>query len=293
MSAEYEVSSIHIIESVGEKDKGVGLELMARLRRKGGKLAEFPIEHHDVIDRDELAAVLSNIYHKEARFGLAPILHFEAHGAPEGLILRDRGKTGGKTVPWNELADRLRPINIASRFNLLAVFSCCEGIHQIGVLDTENVCPFCAVVGCEGGILTAELLDGYEQFYEILINEGKARKAERALQAAVTKSADTRFRFFTCERAFRTVCKSIKAHNRGPATRAQEIPQLRRELDRQRALHGNLTPSTDAEIEVIRKNAETKTLQDYFRKFYGVAEIPENLNRFNFDAIIADEDGAG
>jgi hypothetical protein len=275
MSAEYECSSIQIIESLGTSDEGAGDELVARLLGKGGKLADFPMDVHDVFDRAELFATLEKIFASEAKAGSVPILHFEAHGEENGLILRDKS-----VIPWGVLAKILRSFNRATRFNLLVCFSCCEGIHQLSVLNTKNMCPFSAVVGCEGSIYTRELLDGFEKFYTILINEGKASKAIRALQGCVVDSTGTKFTFLPAERAFRQVQQQIRVINSDPKLRKERIAYYRNELQRLRTIDRNLQPTTKTEIEKLLMSVERGEMRAFHENFFGLREIPENAARF-------------
>jgi len=66
----------------------------------------------------------------------------------DGLQLRERrcrilaGPADGTTVLWTELGQKLRPLNIATGFNLLVVLACCDGIHQIQAFTIHEVVPF-------------------------------------------------------------------------------------------------------------------------------------------------------
>jgi len=66
----------------------------------------------------ELIAALANVERLIVESGRGPIVHFETHGVPEGLVLADRS-----IFPWSALKTPLTAINRASRMNLLAVMS--------------------------------------------------------------------------------------------------------------------------------------------------------------------------
>jgi hypothetical protein len=53
-----------------------------------------------------------------------------------------------------------------------------------------------------------------------------------------------------------------------------------------RALNGNPTPSTEAEIDAYLRQAENTALGDFFEKFFACCEIPENKTRFNYASIV-------
>jgi hypothetical protein len=88
---------------------------------------------------------------------------------------------------------------------------CCDGIHQIKVLTAVEFALLCSR-WLSGGLYTSELINGYEVFYEILINHGNATKAEKAFQEKVA-SVDAKFRLFTCEWAFPRVYANVMRVN--------------------------------------------------------------------------------
>ena len=280
MAADYGISSLHVIDSLGGKDLGSGLKLKARLEKKAGTLKDLPIVCHDADGRDDVFRTLTKIYQEEAICGLVPILHFEVHGDAVGIHLRN-----GTIITWSELGHRLRAFNLATRFNLLVVFACCDGIHQIQVLNTSESCPFTAVVGCQGTIRTSELLDGFERFYEIIVNEGKGLAAEAALQAAVSKSAGTQFRLLSAAHAFASVYANVHRVNSDTQRRRAQIDSYRRHLDRMKALQGNLNPTTEKEISDLLLKTEEDTLRRFFESFFACAQIPENRSRFDYASV--------
>jgi hypothetical protein len=251
MPVEYAISSLHIVESLGESFGEPGRELMRRLQTKSRTLSSFPIVYHKAFERTELFDALNKILTTEAQKGSIPILHIEAHGNVAGIELRD-----GTTVLWTELAQKFRPLNIATGFNLLVVLACCDGIHQIQAFTIHEVSPFCAVVGCEGTIYTPELLNGYERFYEILVNDGKALRAEAELQAAVTRSAGTRFRLLSAEYAFASGYADYFRKTHDLKNQAERIARYRQVLEHIREQNGDPTPTTDTEILTYLQHAE-------------------------------------
>jgi hypothetical protein len=147
------------------------------------------------------------------------------------------------------------------------------------------VSPFCAVVGCEGTI-TPELLNGYERFYEILVNDGKALRAEAELQAAVTQSAGTRFRLFSAEYAFASGYADYFRKTHDPKNQAERIARYRQVLEHIHEQNGDPTPTTDTEIYTYLQHAEDTLLPQFFEKFFACAEIPDNKSRFDYASIV-------
>jgi len=80
--------------------------------------------------------------------------------------------------------------------------------------------------------------------------------------------------------------------NNDPANRRERVDYYRRQLDCMRALMGNLQPTTEAEIDRFLRQAEDKTLRDFFEVFFGFREIKENAFRFDYASIAQRARGA-
>jgi hypothetical protein len=277
MPAEYGFSKIHIVESLGELDGNPGRRLAAALAQCPGRTRDFPISIVEVFERRDFFAELDRLYREEIVRGVVPALHFETHGCEEGLELRNH-----EIVRWHELYPILARINLATRFNLLVAHACCHGINQIKILTAFRVRPFSACLGCEGEIFTDELLNGYKQFYDILINEGRALKALALLQAAAPGHPETRFSLLTCQRAFESVYSHNYRVRHAPGHEARRVEFYRRIADKNRALNGDLRPTDPAEIARILASADEKFLRRFYMNFLAIGEIPENAQRFDY-----------
>jgi hypothetical protein len=75
---------------------------------------------------------------KRAKDGLRPIIHFDTHGSKrDGLYIA----ASHEHVPWQQLVDRLRPINVATGNNLCVVSAACFGLHAIMAINIGSPAP--------------------------------------------------------------------------------------------------------------------------------------------------------
>ena len=100
---------IYIIESLQPGERQTGTELHNDLLRwESLQHPDFESILKNPVTHDDFLNLLDEIYGKCTNDGIAPILHFEIHGAADqsGLVL-----TSHELVRWEELSDKLRPIN--------------------------------------------------------------------------------------------------------------------------------------------------------------------------------------
>ena len=86
---------------------------------------------------------------KRAKDGLRPIIHFDTHGSKkDGLYIAG----SGEFVSWQQLVDKLRPINVATQNNLCVVSAACFGMHAIKEVSIGNAAPFSALIAPENTV---------------------------------------------------------------------------------------------------------------------------------------------
>lgn len=162
---------ILIIEWLFNDDARTGFSLYEWL---SDKLPAGKVEYALCSSPSELEARL-----EQARCDISvrgvPIVHIEAHGEdptlgqmPEGLVGPD-GNGGGELLSWEQLGDLLRPLNIASRFNLLVVGAACYGEGLILGAPGGKPMPFVAVVGYTDTISQLSLKHSLLELYRSLL----------------------------------------------------------------------------------------------------------------------------
>jgi hypothetical protein len=104
-----------------------------------------------------------DLLEKRAKAGLRPIIHIDSHGGPtEGLYIA----ASDEFVPWQELADRLRPINIAAQNNICIVSAACFSMHTIMQLNFKAPTPFFVMFAPSHEVTFGFIEDRMFDFYE-------------------------------------------------------------------------------------------------------------------------------
>jgi len=164
---------ILIIEWLFDGDVRTGLSLHDWL---SGKLPPGKIVYSRCSSPTELEARL-----EQARCDIpargVPIVHIEAHGEDPAPGQTPGGFCGpglngrGELLSWERLGDILRPLNIASRFNLLVVGAACYGEGLILGAPGGKPMPFVAVVGYTDTISRLSLKHSLLELYRGLLLE--------------------------------------------------------------------------------------------------------------------------
>jgi hypothetical protein len=139
------VSGIHIIESLpGGFSRRTGFRLYETLESLAGGASPPRIEIHYrwVTTRQQLLDHLEAIAADAIARGRSPMLHFETHGAREGLQL-----VSGQVVTWKELQPALTAINVARRLNLIVIIAACNGLDLLKILVPTDRAPARLIIG--------------------------------------------------------------------------------------------------------------------------------------------------
>ena len=162
---------ILIVEWLFDHDTHTGFSLYEWL---SGKLPAGRVEYALCRSLSDLEARLEQARRDTPVRGV-PIVHIEAHGedpapgqTPGGFVgPADNG--GGELLSWERLGDILRPLNIASRFNLLVVGAACYGEGLILGAPGGKPMPFVAVVGYTDTISQLSLKHSLLELYRGLL----------------------------------------------------------------------------------------------------------------------------
>lgn len=206
---------------------------------------------------------------QDAAAGDIPLLHIECHGnIKDGLEFEN-----SSTLSWDRLSAALIPLNIATRFNLLAVFSACFGAHFVSQIEPIEPSPCWCLVAPTERVGVDELLQGFRVFYSALINDNDMGAAVRSISNCrlshgrwLSKPAELWFE--------QLVTGYVKTHCTEPAAR-KRAQEMYRELKRK----GNRC-SLGSLIRMLRKRNRQCLHSDYFDNFFMISQIPENFLRF-------------
>jgi hypothetical protein len=207
---------------------------------------------------------------KNAKLGEKPFIHVECHGSKkEGLEFAN-----GSTLPWELLAEHMRNINIASRFNLTAVFSACFGGYFLKEMNIIKAAPCYAIIAPQDEITPSDCLAVFRIFYRILMEtldmgEAIMKVSEKYFDQGrwFGQLAETWFEYIAMD-YLEKQCSNKRARIRAE--------QIQKEI----LLSGKKPPSMKAMLEILRKQNSNAIIDGFFNTFYITREIPENKVRF-------------
>lgn len=171
-------TKIVIIQSLEREEVETGKILFEFLASLGtdNESYDVPIEIISCGHAGQFLEILHQLT-QDATAGTIPLLHVECHGDPlDGLEFEN-----SSTLSWESVSEALRPLNIASKFNLLAVFSACFGAHFLGQMEAIQPSPCWCLVAPTERVDVAEVMGGFRAFYSALFNDNDMGSAVRAI----------------------------------------------------------------------------------------------------------------
>lgn len=201
--------------------------------------------------------------------GSIALLHVECHGDIEnGLEFQNSSVLG-----WEQVASSLRALNIASKFNLLAVFSACFGAYFLGQMGSIKPAPCWCLLAPTKQINPAEVLRGFRVFYRALYNDSDLATAMNAIHACdldegewFCQSAETWYEMVTSDYV-KNHCEKAVARERAKI------------LHRRLKLAG-IHKGVGSILREIQKSNRKNFLSKHFEIYFMTSEIPENIQRF-------------
>ncbi len=273
MSISANFSKIVVIQSIPPDELHTGTKLHEDLETLDAWHAKgLKSELHNVITRSELLGLLSALEEKARLEGDWPILHFETHGNPQGLVL---ASAADALVTWDVLKTPLVKLNIQTHNNLIVVLAACYGAHLTSSLVPTDRAPCWGLVGPNEAMYPDDLLRSFLEFYTELFATGNGSASLRRLNAAVS-TEKLSYTFAQCEFMFKMVYQKYLQNNFAP--RALKNWALAMYLETKR--RGAAPAGGVGEI----KRRLIRTREDYFprhrEKFFMFDLYPENRKRF-------------
>ncbi|MDF7815313.1 hypothetical protein [Hymenobacter sp. YC55] len=200
----FRYNKIWVVESLPKDEPQTGSTLYRDLlRRRTGQMPAVSCELVQVPTKRNLCRFLKRVVDYVQKKTQLPFLHFEMHGNPKGLEL-----ASGEVMPWSELANYFRNINIATRNNLMVSLATCYGGFMFGEISPVIEAPFCGVIGTFSRVPQREVEEGFYEFFESLLSRDGLDNAVVALNSA--NPDNPKFQFISAEGVFESVRRDIR-----------------------------------------------------------------------------------
>jgi hypothetical protein len=208
---------------------------------------------------------------EEAFAGLeAPVLHLECHGSEShGLEFAN-----GSCMAWDDLAEVLNTLNIATSFNLLVVLAACYGGQLLGEITAIRPAPCWCVVAPTQTVDPSDILRGFRTYYATLLKTGDAGHAAQQLSSISVSSGEW---FVQPAQTWfeRLVVDYARTHYNRSAAKARA-----RAMTAKLRSEGTNT-SCDAMLEILRRQHRSDLTGKYFDTYFSTGRIPGSAERFS------------
>jgi hypothetical protein len=223
--------------------------------------------------KTELLRELTLIEHAAQIANHYPVIHIEAHGSPDGIVLAD-----DTHVAWSELIPAFSAINVACKNNLIVIAISCYGWNLTASLIPSDRAPVFMLVGPPEPMTAGALLNATQRFYKAFMSLFDVNQALEAMNAGL-KFSEWPIRPATSEilycRVFRHYMDELGS---GDALKDREN-RLVADIAKSRSL--NVLQSAALRLEVRRDLADHRAAYDRYReKFLMLDLFPQDVARF-------------
>lgn len=195
-------NKVYIIQSLSDSDRKTGQELFDDIVSRRARFARnLEAQLINVDDDSELILALDEINNGISK-GLFPFIHFETHGFERGIILKS-----GSHILWEQIMSLIRQMNVRTKNNVyISVAACKGGSIQFSVNITEPS-PFRGFIGPVDNVLEGDVLNSYNNFFDVLLLTNDFDKAIDALNATAQL---TKYHYMSTESFFQAVIEVYK-----------------------------------------------------------------------------------
>lgn len=267
-------NKIVIIQTLTDSDLHTGTKIREDLETYNAAFSRgLSIELIDARSKKEFFAVLVDIERQARVNAFFPILHIDAHGSSdnEGIIL-----SSGEFCGWSDLKPYFIKINIATKLNLLIVFSLCYGAYFSKHLVPPDRAPCWGLVGPTKAVTSEKLLRNFSAFYREIIETGNGNDAVRQLNECVSID-DIDYYFTTSLSFFRSVYIKYIKERCSKEAYDQRARKLRKRLKKSNA---KKLPGT-GNLRRQLKSSQRYYFERFREHFFMIDLFPENAERFN------------
>lgn len=201
--------------------------------------------------------------------GMRPIVQVECHGDQnEGLEFAN-----SSMLPWAELSAALSRVNIATRFNLVAIVSACFGAYFSSHMTPVEPAPCYALISPSAEVNPYELRSGLQCFYrEFLRSPDVGEAVRRLLQQRL--SAGIWFATAAEQWFEQTLVQYIEER----CSRRASIERAAQLNVRWRA--AGIPEMSQSQVFKVLRERHKGIVEEAFEIFFSLASLPENARRF-------------
>ena len=274
MSSESLFNKLWVIESLLEGDLKTGQNLvdnqLAQAKRSQPDLI-VSLERPDTKKR--FLKLLGEIRDQTQNDGLYPMLHFECHGCPDGLVT-----ASDELVAWDDLRETLIEINYACRLNLVITLAACNGAHLIRVATKLDKAPFWAIIGTEVEVTAGNVEHDFGAFYSTFFKSLDGDAAVAALNKG-NSGSDRQYHFWSAAGLFlRAYARYHKVYCVGKGRR-ERVENIVTQAMQNPNIRSRGVSWARKKVKEGLSNGEM-----YFNKkkerFFFIDQFPENAQRF-------------
>jgi hypothetical protein len=269
MPVGFQFSKIIIIESLEPNEVKTGLQISDFIKAElENKNQTIPVEYIKCWNAIAFIQLLDQIA-IDAALGVTPIIHIECHGDPtDGLEFEN-----GSNLSWGDLAGKLKPINIATKFNLLVLVSACFGAYFTQMINAHKPSPCWGVIAPTDTVVPYEIRSGFHAFYSKFLETWDLGFAITSLKRAPISTGQ----WFAkpAESLFDEVVMNYLESWCAKSMSYARVAQLQTEMRSMNIPHEGMT-----KIKRNLRQLNANMLDKYFSIYFSVGEIPENTKRF-------------
>ena len=266
-------NKISVIQSLADGELHTGTKVKDDIKLYNfAYKRDLQIEFFEANKIKDFFGILKKLKVDALNDGSFPVLHIEAHGSSDmqGLVLQSND-----FISWTDLKPYLIDLNVATRLNLLVVFSLCYGAHFTRHLNPPDRAPCWGLIGPTKALGGSELLISFSAFYKEVFASGSGGDAVEELNASSPKG-DINYFFTTASSFFVNVYKNyLKKHCTKKAydDRARAMRKKLKKSDLEKI------PSI-SEIRRKLKSTQKEFFENYRTKYFMIDLFPENNGRF-------------
>jgi hypothetical protein len=224
--------------------------------------------YEDCSSADAFREFVRNLTTRARRDGLLPMLHIEAHGSlDEGIYFAD-----DSMLTWPELCELIRPLNIATSFQLTVVVAACFGISVVMGVSLKEPAPCFAMIGPSDEIDPGEVLASYRSMYGAMLKSLDATQVVAAMET--TKPARGGIVLMSAQRWFELLMMQYLEKHADAKSRKEAAMRQYCEL---RASGGS------ADLGDLKRRIKAnlpQVVRRYFEAYFGYEVVPNNGARF-------------